>query len=217
MKTPSGRSFNSVPGKGKMNCNNVHIHVNGVHMNGVQGVAVYTPPGYRVPGGSGRDARGQDFRNLDKILNVFPGKTCYHWFMDNMDNNVFLDELEGYRANLAELDTLRQMRQHLYDLKSPIIARQGSVSHANYDRGLKTVQRIEEMDARITAKEVLLIEKTERIYSEVMALEDGFMKKMIILHYVMGYDWGKVCYKVYGYHSYQTCRKAVMRYFGKEK
>jgi hypothetical protein len=127
----------------------------------------------------------------------------------------FLEELEGYRADLAELDALRQMREHLYDVRSPILARQGSVSHADSDRTLKTIHKLEAMDARITAKEEQLVSKTERIYARIMGLEDGFLKKEIFLHYVRGFDWGKVCVKVYGYHSYHTCRKHVMRYFGR--
>ena len=136
-----------------------------------------------------------------------------------MDKTQIFQDLESYRKDMAELDALRQMLEQITLVKSPVLFKEGSGKHIS-DPTLKAVNKIMAIEKQIEQKETKLIEKTERIArwtAECNSDGDGFLKKIIILHYLKGYDWGKVCLKVYGYHNYHTCRKMVMRYFGREK
>ncbi len=133
-----------------------------------------------------------------------------------MDKKQIFEDLESYRKDMAELDALRQMRDQITLVKSPVLFKEGSGKHVS-DPTVKAVNKIMAIEEQIERKECKLIKKTERIARWTAECDDGFIAKMAGLHYLQGYSWNKVCMKVYGYANPHTCRKAVMRYFGKEK
>lgn len=133
---------------------------------------------------------------------------------------VSLEELELYRKLSDEYDTLAIMRDSLYSkVYSPRYdtIRGGKKSSGDAsDPTAKAVRMIGDLDDKLVKKRDEIIALHERVNSFIESV-DPTLGKIIALHYISGYDWGKVCVKVYGYHSYHTCRKAVMRYYGKER
>ncbi|MBR3360674.1 MAG: hypothetical protein IKG39_05020 [Lachnospiraceae bacterium] len=84
------------------------------------------------------------------------------------------------------------------------------------DPTAKAVQMIADLDEKLMEKNNEIIEMNQRITRFIQEIPDPTIAKMIVLHYIQNLNWGKVCVRIYGYHNYHTCRKAVMRYFGKE-
>lgn len=131
-------------------------------------------------------------------------------------DTITIKDLESYRGLSAELGALEAMRRWAYyPVSSPnghesIGQRGNSVSNPTE----QALHKLEKIDERIAVKRDELAVQLEKILNWVDTIEDPTIRAMIRWHYIQGLDWGKTCLKVYGYHSYHTCRNAVMRYMG---
>ena len=135
-----------------------------------------------------------------------------------MDKKQIFEDLQSYQNDIKELETLKQMKNHIGEVKSPVLSKIGTGHNYNDDRTLKAVQKIMILETEIEKKEVLLLEKTERIFNWVInECPDAFIGQMCYWHYIKGLNWSKTNQKVYGYCNYHTSRKAVMRYFEMEQ
>ena len=137
--------------------------------------------------------------------------------MQEMD--ISIKDLEAYRGLSAELGALEAMRQWAYyPVSSPNGREQiGQRGNSVSDPTAQAVAKLAKIDERIAAKREELAVQLERILEWVDSIDDAGIRAMIRWHYIQGLDWGKTCMKVYGYHSYHTCRSAVLRYMGVKK
>lgn len=134
--------------------------------------------------------------------------------------NITIEDLEAYRGLASELEALQKERNFAYTPYNspgshPYIgeAKGNSVSNPTE----QAVHKLEKIDQRIAVRQNEIAERLNNILNWLDSLEDAELRAMIHWHYLLGLDWGKTCKKLYGYHSYQTCRKRVLRYFGVEK
>ena len=134
-------------------------------------------------------------------------------------DTITIEDLESFRGLSAELESLRMMREwNYFPVSSPNGREQiGQRGNSVSDPTAQAVQKLAEIDERITAKRDELAVQLERILAWVDTIEDSTIRAMIRWHYINGLDWGKTCIKVYGYHNYHTCRSAVLRYMGVKK
>ncbi len=137
--------------------------------------------------------------------------------MQGMD--ITIKDLEAYRGLSAELGALEAMRQWIYfPVSSPNGREQiGQRGNTVSDPTAQAVSKLAKIDEKITAKREELAAQLERITDWVDTIDDPTIRAAIRWHYIQGLDWGKTCMKVYGYHSYHTCRSAVLRYMGVKK
>lgn len=140
--------------------------------------------------------------------------------MTEREKQITLDDLKRYRKLSDEYDVLMMMKQSLYErVHSPQFdaVRGGKKTSGDVsDPTAKAVQMIADLDEKLMEKNNEIIEMNQRITRFIQEIPDPTIAKMIVLHYIQNLNWGKVCVRIYGYHNYHTCRKAVMRYFGKE-
>ena len=140
--------------------------------------------------------------------------------MTEREKQITLEDLKLYKRLSDEYDVLLLMRNSLYNrVHSPQFnANHGGKKSARdvSDPTATAVRMIAELDEKLVMKNNEIIEMNQRITKFIQEIPEPLIGKMIVLHYINGYDWGKVCVKTYGYHNYSTCRKAVMRFFGKE-
>ena len=135
-----------------------------------------------------------------------------------MDKNHIFDDLENYQDNLQKLKTLELMKGHVGDVKSHAFSMIGGNDNSLPGNPTeKAFKKLQEIEQEYETEILKLTNKLSRISTWVKECPDGFIANACYWHYIRGLDWGKTCVKVYGYHNYSTCRKAVMRYFGREK
>ena len=133
--------------------------------------------------------------------------------------DITLADLENFKGLSSELEALGEERHWTYfPVSSPngreVIGQRGnSVS----DPTSAALRKLEKLDERIEKKRSEVADRLEAILDWLDTVEDAELRAIIHWHYLKGLDWQKTNLKVYGYRSYQACRKRVMRYFGKEK
>jgi hypothetical protein len=133
--------------------------------------------------------------------------------------DITLADLENFKGLSSELEALVEERHWTYfPVSSPngreVIGQRGnSVS----DPTSAALRKLEKLDERIEKKRSEVADRLEAILDWLDTVEDAELRAIIHWHYLKGLDWQKTNLKVYGYRSYQACRKRVMRYFGKEK
>lgn len=137
----------------------------------------------------------------------------------NHSITITIEDLESFRGLSSELEALKQERMWLYTPVSSPNGREQIRQRGNLpsDPTATAVAKISAMDERILARTEEIAEKLQNILTWLDTINDAELKAMIHWHYLMGLDWNRVCLKLYGYRSYHTCRKRVMRYFGREK
>ena len=133
--------------------------------------------------------------------------------------DITLADLENYKGLASELEALQQERQWAYyPVSSPngreVIGQRGNMPS---DPTTASLRKLEKLDERIEKKREEVAERLEAILDWLDAVEDAELRAIIHWHYLQGLDWQRTNLKVYGYKSYQACRKRVMRYFGREK
>lgn len=133
--------------------------------------------------------------------------------------DITLRDLENYKGMLSELEALEQERQWAYfPVSSPNGREQiGQRGNSVSDPTAAALDKLEKLDVRITKKRDEVAEQLAGILDWLDTVDDAELRAIIHWHYLQGYDWKKTNLKVYGYRSYQACRKRVMRYFGREK
>lgn len=133
--------------------------------------------------------------------------------------DITLADLENFKGLSSELEALVEERHWTYfPVSSPngreVIGQRGnSVS----DPTSAALRKLEKLDERIEKKRSEVADRLEGILDWLDTVEDAELRAIIHWHYLKGLDWQKTNLKVYGYRSYQACRKRVMRYFGREK
>lgn len=132
---------------------------------------------------------------------------------------ITIEELESAYGLLKELEVLEEEKRWLY---TPVSSPNGRVSEGARGNTVSNptaaaVAKIQALDSKISAKRDEVADKIEQIEEWLDAVEDSELRSIVRWHYLLGLDWGKTTKKMYGYYNYHTCRKKVMRYFGREK
>ena len=135
------------------------------------------------------------------------------------DITITIDDLESYRGLKAELEALKQEHEENYLSYSGI-----NYEYTGEAKGNAVSNPTEKAALRALRLEQWIIERTEecaerldRIYAWLDTVQIAEIRAIVHHHYILGETWEETCLHVYGYRSYQACRKRCLRFFGKEK
>ena len=133
--------------------------------------------------------------------------------------DITLKDLEDFLGLSAELESLIEMKKWAYfPVSSPNGREQiGQRGNSVSDPTAQAVSKVENLDEMIAVRREDIAVRLQAIMEWVETIPEASIRAMIHWHYLQGLDWGKTCMKVYGYHSYHTCRNAVLRYMGVRK
>ena len=129
-----------------------------------------------------------------------------------------LEELETMRYLDSEITAVQRAIDGLYNAyHSPALSKTGSASQHPGDPTAQTVQKIIALQKKYNTMLTQMADHRDQINIWLCGLSDPEIKSIIRWHYLCGKTWNRTSGLVYGNNNYYNARKAVMRYFGKEK
>lgn len=138
--------------------------------------------------------------------------------MKENTQGMTIEKLENYRGLVAEMHSLSESINSLYDTyKSPQFCRNGG-SHSNnvwspVESAVEKILKLKDLYDHKYSEAANLLLEVENWLSQV---EDPEIRSIIRFHYILNRSWQQTSTEIYGYPSYNA-RKKVMRYFGREK
>lgn len=128
-----------------------------------------------------------------------------------------IEKLELYKGITSEMKALRDQIYSLYDTyRSPQLMSNGSHSmsaSSPTERAVAKILKLEEIYRQKYEEAANLLYNIETWLSQI---EDPEIRSIARFHYVLGYSWQRTNTAIFGYPSYWTARKKLMRYLGKE-
>lgn len=139
--------------------------------------------------------------------------------MKENTQGMTIEKLENYRGLVAEMHSLSESINSLYDTyKSPQFCRNGG-SHSNnvwspVESAVEKILKLKDLyDHKHSEATNLLLE----VEAWLSTVDDPEIRSIVRFHYVLNKSWVQTSTEVYGFPSYYNSRKKIMRYFGREK
>ncbi|MSS57630.1 hypothetical protein FYJ51_01730 [Erysipelotrichaceae bacterium Oil+RF-744-GAM-WT-6] len=129
-----------------------------------------------------------------------------------------IDELEELRYLNSEIRAVQQEIEGMYNTyRSPAFEKIGSSPQLAGDPTSEAVQKIMALQQKYNRMLNDMADRRDRVNAWLVSLDTGEIKSIIRWHYLNGKSWKQTSGLVYGANSYYNARKALMRWFGKEK
>lgn len=129
-----------------------------------------------------------------------------------------LEDLEELRYLDSEIKAVQLEIESLYNTyRSPVFEKIGSSPQHAGDPTADAVRKIIDLQAKYNAMLNDMADRRDMVNAWLVTLDDEEIKSIIRWHYLCGRSWKQTSGLVYGANSYYNARKAVMRFFGKEK
>lgn len=129
-----------------------------------------------------------------------------------------IEDLEELRYLNSEIRAVQQEIEGMYNTyRSPAFERIGSSPQLAGDPTSEAVQKIMDLQAKYNRMLNDMADRRDRVNAWLVSLDNGEIKSIIRWHYLNGKSWKQTSGLVYGANSYYNARKALMRWFGKEK
>lgn len=129
-----------------------------------------------------------------------------------------IDELEELRYLNSEIRAVQQEIEGMYNTyRSPAFERIGSSPQLAGDPTSEAVQKIMALQQKYNRMLNDMADRRDMVNAWLVSLDNGEIKSIIRWHYLNGKSWKQTSGLVYGANSYYNARKALMRWFGKEK
>lgn len=133
-------------------------------------------------------------------------------------NDVTIGDLEELRYLNSEIRAVQLEIESMYNTyRSPAFEKIGSRPLSPGDPTSEAVNKIMTLQQKYNQMLNDMVDKRDRINDWMVTIESGEIKSIIRWHYLCGKSWKRTSWLVYGANSYYNARKAVMRFFGKEK
>jgi hypothetical protein len=139
--------------------------------------------------------------------------------MKENTQGMTIEKLENYRGLVAEMHSLSESINSLYDTyKSPQFCRNGG-SHSNnvwspVESAVEKILKLKDLyDHKYSEAANLLLE----VEAWLSTVDDPEIRSIVRFHYVLNKSWVQTSTEVYGFPSYYNSRKKIMRYFGRKK
>lgn len=139
--------------------------------------------------------------------------------MKETTQGMTIEKLENYKGLVAEMHSLSESIDSLYDTyRSPQFCRNGG-SHSNnvwspVEDAVNRILKLKDLYDHKYSKAANLLLEVEAWLSTV---DDPEIRSIVRFHYVLNKSWVQTSTEVYGFPSYYNSRKKIMRYFGREK
>ena len=129
-----------------------------------------------------------------------------------------IEELEDLRYLNSEIRAVQQEIEGMYNTyRSPAFEKIGSSPQHAGDPISEAVQKIMALQQKYNRMLNDMADRRDRVNAWLVSLDNGEIKSIIRWHYLNGKSWKQTSGLVYGANSYYNARKALMRWFGKEK
>lgn len=139
--------------------------------------------------------------------------------MKETTQGMTIEKLENYKGLVAEMHSLSESIDSLYDTyRSPQFCRNGG-SHSNnvwspVEDAANRILKLKGLyDHKYSEAANLLLE----VEAWLSTVDDPEIRSIVRFHYVLNKSWVQTSTEVYGFPSYYNSRKKIMRYFGREK
>lgn len=139
--------------------------------------------------------------------------------MKETTQGMTIEKLENYKGLVAEMHSLSESIDSLYDTyRSPQFCRNGG-SHSDYvwspvEDAVNRILKLKDLyDHKYSEAANLLLE----VEAWLSTVDDPEIRSIVRFHYVLNKSWVQTSTEVYGFPSYYNSRKKIMRYFGREK
>ena len=139
--------------------------------------------------------------------------------MKETTQGMTIEKLENYKGLVAEMHSLSESIDSLYDTyRSPQFCRNGG-SHSNnvwspVEDAVNRILKLKDLyDHKCSEAANLLLE----VEAWLSTVDDPEIRSIVRFHYVLNKSWVQTSTEVYGFPSYYNSRKKIMRYFGREK
>ena len=139
--------------------------------------------------------------------------------MKETTQGMTIEKLENYKGLVAEMHSLSESIDSLYDTyRSPQFCRNGG-SHSNnvwspVEDAVNRILKLKNLyDHKYSEAANLLLE----VEAWLSTVDDPEIRSIVRFHYVLNKSWVQTSTEVYGFPSYYNSRKKIMRYFGREK
>lgn len=139
--------------------------------------------------------------------------------MKDTTQGMTIEKLENYKGLVAEMHSLSESIDSLYDTyRSPQLSSEGGSHSGNVGSPVEdAVNRILKLkdlyDYKYSEAANLLLE----VEAWLSTVDDPEIRSIVRFHYVLNKSWVQTSTEVYGFSSYYNSRKKIMRYFGREK
>lgn len=139
--------------------------------------------------------------------------------MKETTQGMTIEKLENYKGLVAEMHSLSESIDSLYDTyRSPQFCRNdGSHSNNVWSPVEDAVNRILKLKDIYDHKYSLAANLLLEVEAWLSTVDDPEIRSIVRFHYVLNKSWVQTSTEVYGYPSYYNSRKKIMRYFGREK
>lgn len=140
--------------------------------------------------------------------------------MKETTQGMTIEKLENYRGLVAEMHSLSESINSLYDTyKSPQFCSDGGSHSSNVgsptENAVNKILKLKQIyDHKYSEAADLLLEVEAWLSQEV---QDPEIRSIVRFHYVLNKSWVQTSTEMYGFPSYHNSRKKIMRYFGREK
>lgn len=139
--------------------------------------------------------------------------------MKETTQGMTIEKLENYKGLVAEMHSLSESIDSLYDTyRSPQFCRNGG-SHSNnvgspVEDAVNRILKLKDLyDHKYSEAANLLLE----VEAWLSTVDDPEIRSIVRFHYVLNRSWVQTSTEIYGFPSYYNSRKKIMRYFGREK
>lgn len=129
-----------------------------------------------------------------------------------------IEDLEELRYLDSEIQAVQREIENMYNTyRSPAFEKIGQSPLSPGDPTSEAVHKISELQKKYNRMLTEMTDKRDRINAWVAELDDREIRSIIRWHYLNGKTWKQTSRLVYGENSYYNARKALMRFFGREK
>lgn len=138
--------------------------------------------------------------------------------MKETTQGMTIEKLENYKGLVAEMRSLKESIDSLYNTyRSPQFMSDGGHSMIASNPTESAVEKILNLKELYSKKYEEALDLLAEIESWLSTVDDVEIRSICRHHYILNKSWQQTSAIVYGYQSYYTARKRVMRYFGREK
>lgn len=129
-----------------------------------------------------------------------------------------IEDLEDLRYLDSEIQAVQREIENMYNTyRSPAFEKIGQSPLSPGDPTAQAVSKVMQLQRKYNRMLTEMADRRDRVNAWLVELDDPEIRSIIRWHYLNGKSWKQTSGLVYGANSYYNARKALMRWFGKEK
>ena len=127
-----------------------------------------------------------------------------------------IETLEQYRGIVSEIKALELEIDSMYDVRKSPTGNEHTGASGPGDPTGNAAMRIIALKEKLLTKQEQWSDAALAVEQWLETVDDPEIRSIVRWHYIIGTNWKKTSYKVYGRGDYYIARKKIYRFFGKE-